>query len=528
MSRGVIYARVSTEEQAKEGQSIDAQEKLCRRYANENGIVVVDVFKDEGKSGSNTNRPALRSMLDRIGNEKDIECVLVLDTDRLARNTLDHLTLKAFFKKHDCRLISISQPMIDDSPEGKFIDVVLAGANALQSQITGRKTSKVMEEKAKAGYWPGWAPLGYQNVRNDHPTCQFDKNIITPHPTEAELIGRMFDYYATGTFTLQSLTQKMLALGLTSKKTKKLSQSIVNLTLKNPIYYGVIPWKGTIYPGHHTPLTSKPVWKKCQEIMADHNQHASRTRKHDYLLRGYLYCADCSSRFWAAPHKGHTTTKEYYFCKHCKRGTYTDVDTLEKQVIEWIASLEVTDDYAKKLIEKAKTVISEARDSRQSDFQTLTNQKTTLQEKLTKAEDNLLDNTFTKDQYRRVADRIEKEITSIDEQLYKIQRDYSRKFESVKNLVNMARDLKQSYIDADPDLKRHYLNLFFKKLIIKDKEIIEAVPSDDLKPLLKNGQIRVRVKKNWLPVHLLTRTINQLFAIKLPKNYSSNFAIATQ
>jgi site-specific DNA recombinase len=154
MKLGLIYSRVSTDEQAKEGQSIDAQIKLCKAYMEQNGYVLAKdgIYKDEGKSGSNTNRPGLQDLLLRVSEEKTIEAVFVLDTDRLARNTLDHLKIKNIFKKHNVTLVSISQPMIDDSPEGNFIDVVLAGANALQSQITGRKTSKVMEQKVEAGW----------------------------------------------------------------------------------------------------------------------------------------------------------------------------------------------------------------------------------------------------------------------------------------------------------------------------------------------------------------------------------------
>jgi len=72
----------------------------------------------------------------------------------LARNTLDHLTIKAVLRKKSIEIISISQPMIDDSPEGNLIDTILASVNIFQSQLTGRKTSKVLEEKAKMGWYP--------------------------------------------------------------------------------------------------------------------------------------------------------------------------------------------------------------------------------------------------------------------------------------------------------------------------------------------------------------------------------------
>lgn len=182
MKKGVIYARVSTDEQAKEGQSISAQIKLCTKYAKDNNIRITQIFKDEGKSATNTNRPALQSMLELISTDNTIDYALVLDTDRLARNTLDHLNIRSFLRKYEVDLISISQPMIDDSPEGNLIDTILASTNAFQSQITGRKTSKVMEQKAKAGWWPGWAPLGYINATNPSSSSNLVKRIVVPDP----------------------------------------------------------------------------------------------------------------------------------------------------------------------------------------------------------------------------------------------------------------------------------------------------------------------------------------------------------
>ena len=496
MKNGLIYTRVSTQEQAKEGQSIDAQIKISNTYAKENKISIVDVYKDEGKSGSNTNRAGLQDMLAKVSNDTTIDCVLVMDTDRLARNTLDHLSIKALLKKHDVQLISISQPMIDDSPEGRFIDTVLAGANALQSQITGRKTSKVMEEKARAGWWPGMAPIGYKNTINPTPSSNLDKKIVTPHPQTGPIVTQMFKDYATGTFSTDSLVKKSNALGLTNNQGRKIITSTINRILNSHMYYGIIPWKDKLYPGKHKPLISKTIWDICQQIMDVHNQHANRTRKHSYLLRGFVYCANCQHRLWAAPSK--KMAFNYYYCHKCGKGTYVDVIDLEKQVKRWVGQLEVTDRYAQDLAVAAKQALKDLRSNSQEEEKLLINQKTAIKAKMQAAEDRLLDNTLKPDQFKSIMDRLDPQLKDIEEAINKSTSDYSDKFERIKNLVNMARNLKQTYRDADPDLKRYYLSLFFSKFMVKAGKAVEAIPSEDIKPLLKNGKIRVRVKTNWL------------------------------
>ena len=159
-----IYCRVSTEEQADKGYSLDTQEKLCHDFAERNGYAVIGVYRDEGKSATNLDRAALQELLSRCTKENGIDAVIIQETDRLARNTKDHLTIKAVLKKAGTKLISVAQPMLDDSPEGMMIDTILASVNQFQSDINSRKTSRGMQEKFEQGWWPGCAALGYLNI----------------------------------------------------------------------------------------------------------------------------------------------------------------------------------------------------------------------------------------------------------------------------------------------------------------------------------------------------------------------------
>lgn len=502
MNKALIYARVSTEEQARQGQSIEAQVKICRQYAKDKkiGIASNGVYKDEGRSGSNINRPALQQLIDRIEEDEEIDFVLVQDTDRLARNTLDHLTLKAFFKKQNVQLVSISQPMIDDSPEGQFMDTILAGVNAFYSNITARKTSKVMEEKIKAGWWPLPALMGYLNSKNPSPTSNLDKKIITPDPNKAELVKLLFEMYASGTYSIDTLTKKMTSLGLTANQGNVLHKSLVARTLSNPFYYGAIIWKGKLYNGKHEPLISRELFNTCQDIMNSNNQNASRKRKHNFLLRGFIYDADTKDRFWAEQHKkpnGNTYT--YYFNKNNKKGTYVSTEELEKQVEKWFGKVMMTEEYANDLREEAKKVLSNLRATNDEEKRLFINQKTAIQQKIQRVEDNLLDGTISKERFQAIVDRLDNELLEVQEQIDKVTKDYSKGFERIERLIDMARNIQQTYVEASPEMKREYLALFFEKFFVRNGKIIEAIPSQELRPLIKNGKISVRVKTNWLP-----------------------------
>ena len=502
MKQGLIYSRVSTEEQAKEGQSIAAQINLCLVFMEQNSYLLAKdgIYKDEGKSGTNTNRPGLQTLLQRvIDDHKNLDAVFILDTDRLARNTLDHLSIKAIFQKHSIKLISISQPMIDDSPEGKFIDVVLAGANALQSQITGRKTSKVMEQKVKAGWWAGVAPFGYINSINPNPTSNLNKRIVTPDPIRGPLIIKMFKLYASSSFSLDALVIKMADLGLIPKNGGKLQKSLVHHTLRNPFYYGTMMWKGKLEKGKHKPLIDHDTWLLCQRVMNTHNQNGSRKRKHNFLLNGFIYCDDCQGRYFGEQHIKKDKLYRHYYCGSCRRGTYTNIDKLEKQVEKWFAKVEMTEEYADELRSKAKNILESIRGTTNEERQGLVNQKTAIKTKIRAAEDNLLDGTLKKDKYQSITARLESELDKIEVELSKTSRDYSKGLTRVERLIDMAQDIKQTYHDAEPEMKREYLDLFFAKFMVKDGKIIAALPSEYIKPLITSGKLTVRIKNGWLP-----------------------------
>jgi DNA invertase Pin-like site-specific DNA recombinase len=287
----LVYSRVSTDEQAEKGRSIEDQVKICEKFAKDNDYKVVGVHKDPGKSATNMNRPALQDLLIRCQEDKFIDAVLVLDTDRLARNPNDHLQIKALLKKNKVQLISVNQPMVSgDDPESNLIDLIIAGINAFQSQITGRKVSKTMEQKILEGWWPGQAPIGYKNENID------GKNVISIDAEKAPYIKKAFEMYATGIISIENIIAELNSKGFRTRYNKPVAKSVLANIFKNPFYSGLILYKEKIYSGSHQAIISKELFDSCQKIIAERNLFATRERKHKYLLRGVVFCGKCGKR----------------------------------------------------------------------------------------------------------------------------------------------------------------------------------------------------------------------------------------
>ncbi|MCA9788997.1 MAG: recombinase family protein, partial [Cyanobacteria bacterium HKST-UBA05] len=165
MQQAVIYARVSSKEQEKEGFSIPSQLKLLEEYADKNGFKVVEVFTDS-ETAKKSGRTHFKAMVERIKSDKSIQAVLVEKTDRLTRNFHDYVLIDELINLRDVEVHMVKEGEVLSQRSKSHtklihgIKVVLA-KNFIDN--LGEETAKGMMEKAEQGHWPTTAPYGYRN-----------------------------------------------------------------------------------------------------------------------------------------------------------------------------------------------------------------------------------------------------------------------------------------------------------------------------------------------------------------------------
>src|SRR5580692_4625030 len=179
--QAVVYARVSSKEQEKEGFSIPAQLKLLKEYAAAQGFTVAHEYVDV-ETAKQTGRTAFGEMIGYLNEHPAIRVMLVEKTDRLYRNlkdwvTVDELDVEIHFPKEGVVL----------SRESRSSEKFMHGIKVLMAKNyvdnLSEETRKGMSEKAEQGIWPSFAPLGYRNL--DGPD---GKRIIAPDPETGSLI----------------------------------------------------------------------------------------------------------------------------------------------------------------------------------------------------------------------------------------------------------------------------------------------------------------------------------------------------
>lgn len=473
----LIYSRVSTEDQAETGRSIGDQIKICSRFAEEKGYKVVGIYKDEGKSATTMNRPALQDMILRCEEDGNIEAILVQDTDRLARNTSDHLQIKAMVKKFGTKVVSVSQPMLDDeTPEGKFMDLVIAGVNAFQSQITGRKVSKCMMEKFREDWWPSKAPFGYTNTNIG--TEEKPVRVIGNDEERQRFIKKAFEMFATGMYSADEVNDELYKKGFRSTAGKKVASSEFARVLKNTFYYGLMRFRGEERIGRHKAIINQELYDQCQLIFEEHNKRANRERKHDFLLRGFVYCGICGHRLTAEHNfrKG----KSYYHCssgKHSNKKQNYDVGKLEKRIVRLFEQIQLPESVVNKLLVRAEEILKETRANIDDDRRLLTLRKVKLEHKRDQLEQKLLEGVISNEVYTRNHQPLEQEIKSIDKQILYSNDDRKANIQVFERFLQLARNIGQAYKDAPDQVKRHYLGIFWDSLEVKDCKIKKAVPT---------------------------------------------------
>ena len=340
-----MYARVSSDEQEKEGFSIPSQQKLLRKYAGENGIDVVEEYIDveTAKAAGRTGFTQMVEFFEQQAKIKDVErrcrTILVEKTDRLYRNlkdyvTLDELGVDIHFVKENVVL----------SPDSHSSERFMHGIKVLMARQyvdnLSEEVKKGMLEKAEQGIWPSKAPTGYLNIEGPN-----KKKVVIPDPEIGPIVKRMFERYAVGNVSLEEVGLLAMEEGLPMKREGNF-RAVVQYMFKNPFYYGDFIFKKKLYKGIHEGLVSRECWDKVQEVRE--KRRASKLRKpkkrKSFAFARMIACGHCGCSMVGELKKGKYI---YYHCTHYRGKCdepYVREEVLEEKFTEVLRTLQFDDE----------------------------------------------------------------------------------------------------------------------------------------------------------------------------------------
>jgi DNA invertase Pin-like site-specific DNA recombinase len=158
------YVRVSTEDQAREGLSLEAQRARILAACVASGLVLAEVLVEAGESGKTLDRPQLQQLLDRV-RAGQVGAVVVTKLDRLTRRTRDLLELvEDVFKPAGVELVSLSEQLDTRTPAGVLMLTVLGALAQMEREQIGERTRSALRYKRAKGERLGTTPLGYRTA----------------------------------------------------------------------------------------------------------------------------------------------------------------------------------------------------------------------------------------------------------------------------------------------------------------------------------------------------------------------------
>ncbi len=308
--RAAIYVRVSTKDQKDHGYSLPTQIEACAAYAAERGYkVVCDPFQDDF-TGMRMDRPALDKLREAV-TTFNIEVVIVLDLDRLARKVVYQMLLEEEFTKLGAA-IEYANGRYEDSDEGRFQKNIRAVvAEYERAKILERmKRGKIGKAKSGKVLIGAVAPYGYLKVGTG------DEAVLEANEAEAAVVQGIFSWYVRDGLSVYAIVDRLteegvLPRGGSRSKFERWSTSSIAKILGNELYTGVWYYNRTsdTKQGGRRVVRQRPreewigvpvprliddeIFAAARARAALNQAQASRNRKHLYLFSGFLTCGTC-------------------------------------------------------------------------------------------------------------------------------------------------------------------------------------------------------------------------------------------
>jgi len=213
--KAAIYCRVSTDEQAKEGTSLDTQRDKCLGYIETMGWQAVEQYVDEGESGAKKHRPALDRLMQAC-KAGDVEVVVVTKLDRFGRSNRHLENALGDLDTWGVRFVSLSESFDSTTPAGRLLRTMLGGVGEFERSVIAERTQAGIRATVMGGWWPGGpAPHGYRVVDADDGTKHRSVEI---EEKEADGIRLAAAVIVDEGGTVGDATRRLNALGFRRRK----------------------------------------------------------------------------------------------------------------------------------------------------------------------------------------------------------------------------------------------------------------------------------------------------------------------
>lgn len=335
-----IYTRVSTEDQAKEGYSIEVQQEYLLDHAKRLGWEVYKIYTDD-VSGYILDRPALKEML-QDAKARKFELIITYKLDRFSRKLKDLLNIVDELEGYGVAYKSATEPFDTMTSAGKLMFQQLGSFAEFERNRIKERVFPGMIKGVQRGNWQGsrYAPYGYHYNK--------EKKLLELVPEEVDIVKLIYLMYLSNK-TSGQITEYLYLKGYKTRSGGKFNSALVCKMLKNQIYLGKLvrnqhhydtkqptntrigyryvkndPSKIIVAQGRHQSIICQEDFDLVQKkLRANRKGVLHRNNVFEYPLTGILYCAKCGYRYQGTSNlSNHRTKKRKRWYKCSCMGTY--------------------------------------------------------------------------------------------------------------------------------------------------------------------------------------------------------------
>lgn len=464
-----IYIRVSTEDQAKDGFSVNAQREKLTKYAEANDWEIYDYYVDDGISGKNlVDRPEVERMIEDI-KQKRVNNILIYKLDRLTRSVKDLIDLIELFEKYSCTFNSQTEKIDTSNAVGRMFVKIIGIFAEFERENLAERVSLGYEQKTREG-----------NYTNTNGVYGYDYIVgsgkLKINEEEKELVNRIFDLYIDGNSYFK-IAKILNNENVPTKRGGAWASATIKSVINNPLYIGKVRYgitdksknkSFTVDGNNIEPIIDIEKWKLANRIID--------TRKH-YSVRRYpssesyyfhiIKCAKCGGNISARQQK---QNGKLYITYRCNNATKACCDckgfshkTMEKEFVSYLTNL-------------PNLILDESIIEKNKNKDLLENQKLLIENKIEKLENKkktirnqFINDLINVDEYNAITLEIKKQINLekdiLDEIIYKInneEEDYT--FAEIKEF---ASNIKLNWEYLTNKEKHQFLERFVNAIYVE-------------------------------------------------------------
>lgn len=493
------YPRVSTEEQKRDGYSIEAQNRLFDDYEKRKNLKVIrrDDFIEVETAGK-VGRSKFTEMVKALKRKGSPKIVLVEKTDRLTRNFYDMIKIDELIYKHgvEFHLVKAGRilgPNMGRSEKTAWALEVLIAKDFLDNLT--EETRKGVRAKILAGGWCSHAPLGYK----------MQDGKLKVDPGRSKMAKRAFELYATGFHSLAKVSDILSEEGFTYQPTKrKIPKHNLCRILHNPLYIAQNYYEGMAIDMIHEPLVDRKTWFDVQRVAG--KGKILTMQKREFLYHDLLTCGACGSALCGEEKQGGKYI--YYRCWQAANGQcdtkYINEKEIEKAIGAKIDRLSFPEGYKEQQLAAIENLETTKKNTVDDEKARINQEIERIKKTMKSAYYDRATGKLSADLWEELADELKTELENKNAALAKIDcaevdyYDLALKYFELPEMIQLGWSL------APRPVKASLLKILTSKILIYGKTAII-----ELKPAFTNLYESPSSEENglWYPEGNLLRNL---------------------